>query len=80
MPRRSYHPPYGYVPHPSNKNLLVADEYQQSVIRVILEKHLLGWGYTKIAGYLNLHGYKPQRAEEWGKKVVWKIIKRESGQ
>jgi len=49
-------PPYGYLRSAEDKHLLIIDPDAAEVVRKIFEVRLNGWGYVKIAGYLNNEG------------------------
>ena len=46
-------PPYGYKKDPNNKYHLVIDEEASSIVKLIYEKYLLGYGTMQIADYLS---------------------------
>ena len=45
--------PYGYVKDPNDKNALVVDPVSAEVVKQIFKLYCDGWGYYKIATYLN---------------------------
>lgn len=54
-------PPYGYMRSEEDKHLFVIDPEAADVVRKIFEIRLNGWGYGKIAGYLNNEGIPSPR-------------------
>jgi len=44
------------------------------LVRKMGELYMKGWGYPRIAGYLNQHGYKPPRAKAWRDSTVRVIL------
>lgn len=45
--------PYGYIKDPNDKNALVVDPVSAEVVKQIFKLYCDGWGYYKIATYLN---------------------------
>ncbi|MDD4407209.1 MAG: recombinase family protein [Bacilli bacterium] len=45
--------PYGYLKNPDNKNALIIDPVSAEIVKKIFKLYSEGWGYYKIATYLN---------------------------
>lgn len=63
--------PYGYIKDPNNKNKLLIDPVASEVVKEIFELSKKGYGYHRIAGYLNDKGvltpsnYKKQNGSRY---------------
>ena len=66
-------PPYGYVTTGKTTPPTQIPE-QVAVIRQMRELYLQGWGYDRIAGWLNQNGPRPLRAKHWRGEMVSKTL------
>ena len=53
-----------YVPH----------EEEAELVRMIFSLYKNGWGVYKIARYLNKHGYRTRKGNEWGQSALLKLL------
>lgn len=68
-------PPYGYRRNPNKRRELVVDENERPIIELIFDLYINhGMGDTRIARYLNEHGFKTRSGKEWDRTVIRKTV------
>lgn len=68
-------PPYGYRNH-TKSNMLEIDDYESDVVKIVFDLYAnQNMGFSKIARYLNDHGYKPRITELWSTTTLQRMIR-----
>ncbi|MGE6227648.1 recombinase family protein [Paenibacillus chitinolyticus] len=69
-------PPYGYDNHPTKSNMLIINDEEANIVRIIFDMYVnKGMGGTKITAALNELGYKPRIMKLWSLTTVQRILK-----
>ena len=81
-------PPYGMMPDPQNRRRLIPNEYEEMVIKRIIELHKEGLGLRAICRKLEEESYRPRQVKKkidgqnqyvpgtWQHALVGRILKR----
>ena len=68
--------PYGFNKEKQGRGfVLVPNENEAEIVKLIFDKYASGVGTTTIAHYLNKKGIKPRIASEWSTSMVYLILK-----
>ena len=62
--------PYGFQLDPRNRNRVIRDEYEQTVLALMVEKRNLGWGWHRICTFLDASGFIRRNQKTWKSGVV----------
>lgn len=66
-------PPYGYVSH---KHRLEIDPREAEIVRQVFDRYVYkGWGYNKIAAWLNEQGIKPRHTDHWSHHQLMGMVR-----
>lgn len=66
--------PFGYLKSPTEKNRLVVNEEEAKVVKKIYSLYREGWGYSRIAAYLNQKGCPSPSEGTWNPVSVRRIL------
>lgn len=66
--------PFGYLKSTDEKNKLIVNDDQARVVKEIYTLYQEGWGYSRIAGYLNQKGCPSPSKSTWNAVGVRRIL------
>jgi len=66
--------PFGYLKSPNEKNKLVVNHDEAKVVKKIYALYQEGWGYSRIAAYLNQKGCPSPSKGTWNPVTVRRIL------
>ena len=66
--------PFGYLKSPNEKNKLIINHDEAKVVKKIYSLYQEGWGYSRIAAYLNQKGCPSPSKGTWNPVTVRRIL------
>lgn len=66
--------PFGYIKSPSEKNKLMVNDDEATVVKEIYKLYQEGWGYSRISGYLNQKGCPSPSKSAWNPVGVRRVL------
>lgn len=66
--------PFGYLKSPKEKNKLIINDEEAKVVKKIYSLYQEGWGYSRIAAYLNQKGCLSPSKGTWNPVAIRRIL------